>query len=405
MNEQQAGGTTTIPAGSQFDRRILLMASVHLMVDAYGNMFAPLLPLLIPKLNLTLAAAGTLTAVYQVAASMAQVGFGQLADRWRPRLLVMAGPMIAISMLSLMGIAPSIPVLALVLVAGGLGSAAFHPAAAAMAYRLGGRRPGLAMSVHVTGGTLGMSLGPLLFGPVAAAYGLRWTPALALPGLAVMAFFLARVPTVTPHATAGSGRGFRALGPYRRPLTALYSIGVLRTMTSLSFATFVPVLLTRRGLSLSRADAIVAAYLFASGAGGFLGGPAADRFGPRRVIATSLVCAAPFLVAAPLLSGWHFVVVLAIGGLCLQSALPVNVTFGQSIAPVSTATVSSLMMGFAWGTGGVAVLFVGMMADRIGIAHTLLGLAIVPLVGAALTTLLPSGGYSHVRDGIGVISG
>ena len=69
----------------------------------------------------------------------------------------------------------------------------------------------------------------------------------------------------------------------------------------------------------------------------------------------------------------------------LQSTLPVNVTFGQSLAPVSAATVSSLMMGFAWGTGGLSVPFVGLIADRIGIEHTLVGLSLVPLArgGAA----------------------
>ena len=75
---------------------VLLMASAHFMVDGYGNIYAPLLPLLIPKLHLSLAAAGTLTMLYQMAASVAQVGFGHLADRWRPRLLVMAGPVVAV---------------------------------------------------------------------------------------------------------------------------------------------------------------------------------------------------------------------------------------------------------------------------------------------------------------------
>ena len=55
-------------------RTILLMASAHLMVDGYGNIFAPLLPLLAPKLGLSLAMAGTLTMLYQMAASVAQVG-------------------------------------------------------------------------------------------------------------------------------------------------------------------------------------------------------------------------------------------------------------------------------------------------------------------------------------------
>ena len=75
---------------------VLLMAGAHFMVDGYGNIYAPLLPLLIPKLHLSLAAAGTLTMLYQMAASVAQVGFGHIADRWRPRLLVMAGPVVAV---------------------------------------------------------------------------------------------------------------------------------------------------------------------------------------------------------------------------------------------------------------------------------------------------------------------
>jgi FSR family fosmidomycin resistance protein-like MFS transporter len=367
---------------------VLLMASAHFMVDGYGNIYAPLLPLLIPKLHLSLAAAGTLTMLYQMAASVAQVGFGHIADRWRPRLLVMIGPVVAVSILSLIGIAPTVPALAAVLIAGGLGAAAFHPPAAALAHRLGGNHRGLAMSVHITGGTLGFSMGPLLFAPAAQHLGLQWTPFLAVPGLIVIAFFLARVPPIELHQE--SRGGLAALRPYAKPLGLLYAIVVLRTLASLAFATFVPVMLTRRGLSLSQAGAIVAFYLFASGAGGFFGGPAADRYGPRFVIAWSLALSSPFLLAAPLLSGWLFVVVLGIGGFFLQSTLPVNVVFGQALAPVSAATVSSLMMGFAWGMGGFSVPLVGWVADHYGIEPTLFGLAFIPLVAAAVAMKLPA---------------
>src|SRR3954447_15342719 len=83
---------------------VLLMASAHMMVDGYGNILAPLLPLLIPHLGLSLAGAGMMTMLFQLSASVAQVGFGHLADRWRPRLLVMAGPVIAVSILSFVGL-------------------------------------------------------------------------------------------------------------------------------------------------------------------------------------------------------------------------------------------------------------------------------------------------------------
>jgi MFS transporter, FSR family, fosmidomycin resistance protein len=391
------------PLRSRLHPTVLLMASVHMMVDGYGNIYAPLLPLLIPRMGLTLATAGTLTMLFQIAASVAQVGFGRLADQWRPRLLVMTGPVIAVSVLSQIGLATSPPMLGAILFFGGLGGAAFHPPAAALAHRLGGDRPGLAMSVYITGGTLGFSLGPLLFAPFAERFGIEWTPLLALPGLGVIAFFLTRVPTFPPrHGTAAR---LSALKPYAKPLALLYTIVVLRTLTSLSFGTFVPVMLTRQGWSVSSAGSAVAMYLFATGAGGFLGGPSADRFGARKVIALSLVMATPFLVAAPFLSEWIFVMVLSMGGFFLQSTLPVNVTFAQSIAPVSAATVSSLMMGFAWGTGGLSVPFVGMIADRAGIEPTLAGLALVPLLAAALAIPLPERAQpsTHIVAGDAVV--
>ena len=367
---------------------ILLMASAHVMVDGYGNIYAPLLPLLIPKLGLSLAAAGTLTMLFQMAASVAQIGFGRLADRWRPRVLVMVGPVLSVSVLSLTGLATTPAMLAVILLVGGLGAAAFHPPAAALAHRLGGSRPGLAMSVYITGGTLGFSFGPLMFAPFAERFGLSWTPLLAIPGLIVVAFFLTRVPPMPLHASAGGG--LRALRPYAKPLGLLYLIVVLRTLTAISFSTFVPVMLTRRGFSVTQAGTAVALYLFASGVGGFFGGPAADRFGAKKVIALSLVLATPFMFAATFLSGWAFVIMLAIGGFFLQSTLPVNVTFGQALAPVSAATVSSIMMGFGWGTGGLSVPFVGMIADRIGIENTLAGLALIPVLAAACALPLPS---------------
>ena len=88
---------------------MLLMASAHFMVDGYGNIYAPLLPLLIPKLHLSLAAAGTLTMLYP------DGGVGR-AGRLRahrrslaPAALVMAGPVVAVTILSFVGVAPNVP--------------------------------------------------------------------------------------------------------------------------------------------------------------------------------------------------------------------------------------------------------------------------------------------------------
>jgi FSR family fosmidomycin resistance protein-like MFS transporter len=124
--------------------------------------------------------------------------------------------------------------------------------------------------------------------------------------------------------------------------------------------------------------------------GGFIGGPMADRFGSKHVIAVSMLLAVPFLAAATRLEGWALVALLAAGGFFLQSTLPVNITFAHQIAPVSAATVSSLMMGFAWGTGGLTAPLVGVMADRAGIEPTLMAIAFLPALAALCAVPLPA---------------
>lgn len=367
---------------------IVSLASTHFIVDAYTNIYNPLLPLFIPHLGLSLAAVGTLAMCFQMASSMSQLAFGALADRWRPRLLLMTGPVVAVVVLSFVGLARSPLMLGVLLVLGGFGGAAFHPPAAAGVYKASGTNKGYAMSVHITAGSIGMAMAPLFFAPTIERFGLHWSPIIALPGLAALVFLLKRVPALEPHPNAARS-GLAALKPYARPLTLLYFSVVLRTLASSGFAVFMTVLLTSQGMSIANASLAATCYLLVSGIGGFCGGPLADRFGPRRVIITSLVSSVPFLVAASQLSGWWFTLAVSIGGLLLQSTLPVNVTYAQTLAPVGAATVSSLMMGFAWGMGSVMVPIVGWLGDRVGLPTALLCISGVPLVAAALAAQLP----------------
>jgi FSR family fosmidomycin resistance protein-like MFS transporter len=342
-------------------------------VDAYTNIYAPLLPLLIPQLNLSLAAAGVLAMCFQMANSVAQLGFGTLADRWRPRALVIGGPLIAVVVLSCIGLASSAFTLGLVLVVGGLGGAAFHPPAAALVYKLADHRKGLAMSAHISGGSLGFSAAPVMFAPFIAWAGMRWSPLIMLPGLIALSWTLRQVPPMT-RPPAHERSSWATLRPAAVPLALLYFT----------------IVLTRQGLSIGDASTAVSLYLFASGIGGFFGGPLADRFGSRRVIFWSLVGAVPFLSVAPRLPAVGFTAMLALGGLLLQSTLPVSVTFAQTFVKGGAATVSSLMMGFAWGMGSLAVPLIGAAADRLGIEGALGGLAFVPLAAAALAARLPA---------------
>ena len=369
---------------------VLALSGTHLVNDIFGNIYAPLLPIFIVRLGLSLTTAGVLAMALQIAGSVAQLVFGPLADRWRPRVLAVTGPVVTVVTLSLAGLATSPLMLGVILVVGSLGSAAFHPTAAALINRVGGERRGTAMSVHVTGGAIGNGIAPTIFSAWAQYVGIAWTPLLALPGVAALAALRRHVPDVRLSHHAG-GTGFSALRPYAKPLALLWLVVVVRTIAAIGLSVFLPVLMTTRGLSVAEAGLAVTGYLVAGSLGGLLGGPVADRLGARRVIAGSLAISAPLLAGALWLPGPAGLPVLMAGGFFLGSTLPVNIAYAHAIAPVATGAVSSLMLGVAWGVGGMAVPLVGMAGDAIGIATALQGLALLPLVGALLTLGLPAG--------------
>jgi FSR family fosmidomycin resistance protein-like MFS transporter len=124
----------------------------HLLNDAYASFLSPLLPRLMQNLDLTIALAASLAMTFSLASSLLQPAAGYLADRYGRRMFVVAGPLISGVFLSLIGLAPSVGMLVLVLILGGIGSAAFHPPAAAMSARAAeGKGSGLRMSVFSFG--------------------------------------------------------------------------------------------------------------------------------------------------------------------------------------------------------------------------------------------------------------
>jgi FSR family fosmidomycin resistance protein-like MFS transporter len=240
-------------------RAIWATASTHFVTDAYGNMYAPLLPLLIPRLDLSLQTIGVLAMCYQLASSVSQLGFGTLADRWRPRVLLMGGPVLSVFVLSAVGSATTVPMLAALLFLGGLGGAAFHPPAAALVHAVSVDRKGLAMATHIGAGSLGFAVAPLCFAPAVMALGPKWAWLVALPGFLALSYTLRLIRRVhIPKKHQGEHWGH--LRPYVKPLGLLYMIVVLRTLTANSLAVFLPVLLTRQGMGVGEASAAVTCW-------------------------------------------------------------------------------------------------------------------------------------------------
>jgi FSR family fosmidomycin resistance protein-like MFS transporter len=353
----------------------------HFTIDAYSSFFLPLLPLLSQRLGLNYAMVGGLTAMASMSSSFLQPPFGLLADRLRRPWFVALGPMIAAVFMASIGLAPTYPALVLLLVAGGVGVAMFHPQTASLAGSTSPKRA-LAMSWWVTGGTLGWALGPAYATAIVHRFGLDHTWLAAIPGLVLCLVLFAWFGRVAPHAAARREHApFRELRPVARPLTMIYFTVVCRSAVSAGFATFLPLWVHAQGGSVTRGGMITTLYLTLGSLGGFLGGWLADRFGGRRVVVTSFAAAAPLYAMFFLLPKPFELPALFVGYLVLQASLPVNVVLGQELSPRHSGIISSLLMGAAWGLGALLLYPIGILADHAGLQVALATLSGLVLVG------------------------
>jgi MFS transporter, FSR family, fosmidomycin resistance protein len=370
--------------------RLGLLAAGHLTIDAYSSFFTPLLPLLVTKLHLSLTLVGTLVALSSLSSSFAQLLFGMFSDRLRRPWFVAFGPLVAAVFISGIGLASSFGMLVALLMLGGLGVAAFHPQAATLASEVSPRR-GIAMAFFITGGTLGFALGPLFSVGVATTFGLERTWLAMFPGILFSVLLLAWFSRLRPRVRQETARPpLRELKPVLRPLSLLYFAVVARSAVSYGFMTFLPLYLSARGYSLRQTGAIVSLYLLLGATGGFLGGWLADRWGGRRVVMASFLGSLPLYFAFLFLPDRWGLPCLVLGAFVLQATLPVNIVLGQELAPRHASTISSLMMGAAWGFGSLFIGPVGVLADLYGLHAALMVLAGLLAGGLACAWALPT---------------
>jgi len=372
-------------------KSLAVLASAHLVTDAYNNFLPPLMPLLIQKMNLSLTLTGSLVTMRALASFFTQPAVGYVSDRTGIRLFVLLGPLITGIFIGLLGIAPSYWFLAFCLIMGGIGHSAVHPQGAAMIGDIGRRRAGLFMSVWMIGGTSGMAMGPLIVTLVVSAFGLSgtlYTTVLAVI-ITVLLFRFAPAPTLRDVAHAYSLRTH--LFPKMKSLAVLWLLVAIRSATGMSFMNFLSVLLVQKGFPLFTSGLAVSLFTGGGALGGFLGGTLSDYVGKKKVMLASFLLS-PIVLLLFLKSGgilsWGL---LIIGGICVWGASPVIIVAAQEIAPESRTLVSSMMMGLGWGVGALLVTVTGLLGDTIGLEKALQWILVLPLIGLILTSF-------YVRD-------
>ncbi len=378
---------------------LLSLGLAHMLNDTCQGVIAAVYPVLKGNLALTFTQVGLITLVYQICASVFQPLFGVIFDkRPSPWYLVLGSLSTAIGLV-LLAYAGTMHWVLISVAFVGLGSSIIHPEASRLTHLASGGKHGLAQSIFQVGGNLGGSLGPLLAALIIAPYGQRYIVLFA--GISLLAIVLKRPIFRWYKVKLMRMKRSREKVALGRPIClsrrqVVFSLVILLVlifskyvyMASLTnFYTFY--LIEKFGVSTQQSQFYLFAFLFATAAGTFLGGPIGDRIGRKYVIWGSILGAAPFALMMPhanLL--WTCVLSVVIGGV-ISSAFSAILVYAQELLPTRLGLISGLFFGLAFGIAGIAAAVMGSVADHYGIVYVYNIVAYMPLLGI-VTAFLPN---------------
>lgn len=389
-------------------RILLIISFAHLLNDTVQSLVPAMFPILRSSIGLSYTEIGIIAFALNLTASIIQPIVGSYTDKHPLPYALPIG--LIFTLIGIFGLAFSSSFVLLVLSVSliGFGSATFHPESSRVAYMAAGKRRGFAQSIYQVGGNTGQALAPAITALILVPYGQKgavWFTLITAFAI-VLLFYIARW---YKEQITIRNRNKREAGTQRN--NHLYRKKVMFAIVVLIFFVFARTwfhsgitnfytfyAIEKYGATIQEAQVYLFIFLFAGALGTFLGGPIADRFGKKLVIASSMLLAFPLTLLLPFVGKWLAYPLITMIGFIALSSFSVSVVYAQQLMPGKIGMVSGLVIGLGFGMGAIGSIVFGSIADYIGITKTMYIIAALPIIGI-VTLLLPSDRWieRHIR--------
>ena len=353
--------------------KVATISAAHLSHDVFSSFLAPLLPLLIDKLGLSLSMVGLLDVARKVP-QLANPLIGLLADRICVKYFVILAPVVTAVSMSLLGVAPSFPVLFILLLVSGFSAAAFHVPGPVLIKHYSGSNSGRGMSFYMFGGEMARTLGPLLITAAVSWWGLEGSYRVLPIGLVASVVMFFRLRNLRPMVRdprrwqeGGSRESSRQVMPL---FVALAGFLIFRTGLKSALTLYLPTYLTGKGETLWMAGAALSLLQFSGALGTFGAGWVADRYGHRFTLMFITVLTPAAALGLTILEGPLTVPLLITTGVLIFASSPILLAVVQDTNTSRPAFINSLFMTLSIIISGLAALFIGSMGDHFGLELT-----------------------------------
>jgi FSR family fosmidomycin resistance protein-like MFS transporter len=377
--------------GQEFKTAGVATISVaHAVHDTYAAFLPAFLPLLIEKFSLTNAAAGLLTVFYRLP-SLLQPYIGWLADRANLRWMVILAPSITGAAMSILGQAPSYGFAVFLLILAGISSATLHATGPVLGSSLSGRHLGRGMSYWMVGGELGRALGPVMVVTAITYFTVDGVPWLMLAGILASVFLFVKLDRLSTRSVQEMPMvdwrlGLKELRHFMVPLAA---ISFLRSIPLSSLTTYLPTFLRFEGSILWMAGFSLTILEVAGMLGAFLIGGLSDKFGRRRMLVVSSIVTPVLMVLFVYASPWWKLPLLALMGFFGIAVVPVMMAIVMENSPNQRAFANGVFMAVSFTLQSLAVILVGLFADKFDLRLTFLVSAAAMPLSLPFVRMLP----------------
>jgi MFS transporter, FSR family, fosmidomycin resistance protein len=374
----------------------------HLAVDFASGSVPALIPFMTDKFHLGYALSAMLLLAATASSSLVQPLFGLWSDRRGALWLIPGGTLLAAVGVGGAAISPAYPLVLVLVFAGGLGVAAFHPEGAKFAAYASGRKRASGMAYFNSGGNAGYALGAFATGQLVVWLGLIGG-LLAMVPVVLASLALARV---TPHLS-----GLRAQrddseyrrGDDRRGAMALLGVVIaLRSIAWFTLLAFVPLWMVSLGHSKAEGNRLLFVMLLAGAVGTLVLGPVADRIGLKPTLVITQALVTPMILVFLYVGGIPGAAALMLVGICVVGTFGVTMVLSQLYLPRHVGMASGLSVGLAMGVGGVAAVILGAVADAVDLKTALTICAFVPALGVFVCLRLPAPSDRSLRSSAAV---
>ena len=360
--------------------RVSLIAFSHFIHDIYTSCLAPLLPLIIEKLSLTLSQAGLLSTIMQVPA-LFNPFIGMLADnKGLARWLVILSPTLTAIPMSLILSVSSYYMLLVILFMAGISVALYHVPSPVLIAGYSGNRKGRGMSFFMTGGESARAIGPIFAITTVSFLGANHFYLIII--FAVLTSFLLYFTLEKEEKKTSIKKGnslktaFNEIKPVLIPIFGILST---RAFMHASMGVFLTVFVEKQTNSLWLGGAALTLYEVFGVFGVLSSGTFSDWIGRQKMLFWLLITAPFAIIIFIFTSGILQIIMLAITGFTVLATTPVMLAIIQENAKINPSAANGLFMMISFAVRSLAILFAGIIGDVAGLENMFIVSAVIGL--------------------------